>query len=422
MKISNATKAAIAALVIGPLLAGCPAGDAAKTETDKGTPAKTGDVAKTDAKPRPVSTAPGNKAAGDTIIIGLVASENGDQKPWGDDNVKGAQLAVKDFEAAGGIPGKKIQLQIEDSASKPEQGKSAAEKLIAAGALVLDGEVASGITMQMGQAAFEKGVPVVAVGATRTDLTELGSNMFRVCYADDFQGPVMANFAYKDLGLHKVGVMTDKKLPYSTGLSDSFKATFIKLGGEIVDEQFYEAGQKDFKGQLTNLKSKNPEGIFCSGYFTEVGPLAKQARDLGITVPLMGGDGWDSPTIITSGGDGIIGGYFCNHYNDKDSRPQVKTFLDHWAKAYNGSKPGTTMGALGYDAMSVTLDAVKRAKALDSKSIIDSLEDTDKFPAVSGDITLKGMRGTPPKRALVVQVTKDGFVFKKDYTPDQVTK
>ena len=429
MKISNATKAAIAALVFSSLLAGCKGGDTAPTDTSSNgggkTATTTGDTTK---KERPVSPAPGNKA-GDTIIVGLVASQNGDQKPWGDDNVKGAQLALDDFnhDNPQGIQGKKIDLRIGDSGSKPEQGKSAAEKLIADGALALDGEVASGITMQMGEAAFEKGVPVVAVGATRTDLMDKGTNMFRVCYADDFQGAVMANFAYKDLGLHKVAIITDKKLPYSTGLSDNFRATFVKLGGEIVDEEFYEGGQKDFKGQLTNAKAKNPEGMYCSGYFTEVGPLLKQAHDLGINTPFLGGDGWDSPTIITAIGNEIVSSpdfkaYFSNHYNDHDSRPQVKTFLDHWAKKYNGSKPGTTMGALGYDAMSLTLDAIKRAKTLDSKSIIEALENTEKFAAVSGDITLKGMNGTPLKRALVDQVTKDGFTVRKDYAPDQVTR
>jgi branched-chain amino acid transport system substrate-binding protein len=161
---------------------------------------------------RKTTTAPGNKVTGDKIIIGLVASQNGDLKPWGDDSVKGAQLAVDEANAAGGVQGKQIDLHIEDSGSKPEQGKSAAEKLISDGAIGILGEVASGITAQMGQIAFEKGIPDIAIGATKTDLTDIGNNMFRVCYTDAFQGPVMAHFAYDELGCKKVAIMTDRSL------------------------------------------------------------------------------------------------------------------------------------------------------------------------------------------------------------------
>ncbi|MBI3721143.1 MAG: ABC transporter substrate-binding protein [Fimbriimonas ginsengisoli] len=269
-RISLAAQAAIAAMALGLFgITGCTGGgDSGATGTK--TDAKTGEGGKIK---RPPTTAPGNSAKGDTIPIGLVTSLSGDNKPWGDDCKKGAEIAVDDFNAAGGVNGKKIDLKVSDSGSKPEVGKSAAEKRISGGVLGLVGEVASGITMQMGQAAFEKGIPVVAVGATRTDLADIGNNMFRVCYTDDFQGPVMANFAYTELGLRNIAIITDKKLPYSTGLSDSFHATFTKLGGKIIDEQFYETGNKDFKGQLTNVKAKNPDGLFMSGYFTEVGPL-----------------------------------------------------------------------------------------------------------------------------------------------------
>jgi branched-chain amino acid transport system substrate-binding protein len=385
--------------------------------TAAGTASGTGTGSGPSAKPVDIHDPNGYK-------IGVVASLNGDQKPWGEDCRKGAELAVEEFiQTNGPFDDKGINLMVEDDASKPEQGKSASEKLISQGAIALVGEVASGITMQMEQAAEPKNIPVIAVGATRTDLTQGHTNLVRVCYTDAFQGPVMAKFAYEELGLRNVALVTDKKLPYSTGLSDAFRAYFTKLGGKIVDEQFYEQGTTQFQGLLTNLKAKNPDGLFMSGYFPETGPLARQAKEAGLNVKMMGGDGWDSSEILDTGGEAIVGQYFCNHYNNNEARPEVKNFLDKWEKKYGG-KPATTMGALGYDATMLTLDALKRAKSKDAKGLLEALNDTENFPGVSGKITLKGMHGDPPKRALVVQLTSDKAnpqSFAKAYEMDQAT-
>lgn len=365
---------------------------------------------------RKMPAAEGNAASGDTIKIGVVASLNGDLKPWGTDSEKGARLAAEQFNAAGGLNGKQVELVIEDSRSLPEAGKTAAEKLMSEGVLGIVGEIASGITAQIGQAAFEKGVPVVTPGATRVDIADIGANIFRVCYIDDFQGPVMAKFAYEERGKRRIAIMTDVKQPYSKGLSESFKRHFIELGGEIVDEQNYESGQTQFTGQLTNIKAKNPDGLFLSGYFNEVGPIARQAREVGLgpEVELYGGDGWDSSEILTSGGDAIVGGFFCNHYNNLEDRPEVKAFLETWRAKYGGP-PATAMGPLAYDAMALMLDALKRASAPNSKAIIEALENTEDFKGVSGSITLKGKNGNPPKRALVVRLTKNGQEAVKAY-------
>ena len=369
----------------------------------------------------------GTVASGDTIKIGIVAPVTGDNKPWGDDSLAGAQMAVEEFNAAGGLDGKKVELLEGDSASRPEPAKSAAEKLLSDGVIAIVGEVASGNTMQIADAASSKGVPVVAVGATKTDLTDGKTNVFRVCYTDDFQGPVMAKFAYDKLGKRKVAILTDVKLPYSQGLTESFKKKFLELGGQVVAEESYEQGQSQFSGQLTAIKAKNPDVIFCSGYFTEVGPIAQQARAAGIpkSVPMLGGDGWDSDQILTSGGDAIIGSYFCNHYNNKDNRPQVTEFLDKWHKKYEGKDPGTTMAALGYDAMALTLAALKAGGTASADALGKAIENTENYAGVSGDISLKGMHGNPAKRAIVVEVTaKDDKgnwqKYATDYTPDQL--
>jgi branched-chain amino acid transport system substrate-binding protein len=387
------------------------------------------------AKPNDGSTTPGTSssgssgsaASGDKIVIGMVASLNGELRPWGIDCQKGGQLAVDLVNKAGGIDGKMVELKVVDSNSKPEEGKSATAKLGDDNVLAIIGEVASGITMQMKIVAMEKGIPLVAVGATNPDVTKDGNGLVsRVCYTDDLQGPVMAKFAY-DKGLRRIAIMTDKKQPYSTGLSKTFGDHFKKLGGAIVGEESYQSGETQFGGQITKIKGLNPDGIFMSGYFNEVGPMARQIRSQGLKdAVLMGGDGWDSADLISNGGDAIVGGFFCNHYNDQDDRPEVGQFLTDFKAANGGELPGTTMGALGYDATALVLDALKRVssakKELNSKNLAEEIMNTEGFRAVSGDITLKGTTGDPQKRALVVEVRKDGFVFSKAYEPAEVLK
>jgi branched-chain amino acid transport system substrate-binding protein len=368
----------------------------------------------------------GTASTGDEIKIGLVASQNGELRPWGVDCIAGAQMAVDQINASGGIGGKKIDLMIQDSNSKPEEGKSAAAKLASDGVVALVGEVSSGITKQIKTIALEKGSPLVAVGATKPDITADGQGLIsRVCYTDDMQGPVMAVFAYKDKGLRRVAVMTDNKQPYSQGLSETFKKKFTELGGEIVAEEFYQSGENQFGGQITRLKGAKPDGIFMSGYFPEVGPMARQIRDNGIKdAILMGGDGWDSKEIVQSGGDAIVGGFFCNHYSNEDNRPEVAKFLTDFKAANGGNLPGTTMGALGYDAVNLVIDALKRLdsakKEINSKNLAEEIMKTEGFRAVSGDITLKDTNGDPAKRALVVEVTKTDQKFVKGYEPADV--
>jgi branched-chain amino acid transport system substrate-binding protein len=418
-----------AAVLMATVLVGCKSGTDSSTSTTTDTQTSTTGGSAAAGGTRPVPTAEGNKAAGDSIKVGVVASLSGDQKPWGDDSYLGAKLAIDEFNAAGGLNGKKIELLKEDSASKPEPAKSAAEKLISDGVVGILGEVASGHTEQIARSAFDKGIPVISIGSTKTSISDIGTNVFRVCYIDDFQGPVMAQFAYEEEGMRNMAIITDKKAPYSTGLTESFKKKFESLGGKVVSELNYQTGETQFQSILTELKAKAPQGIFLSGYFPEVGPLASQARSQGITAKLFGGDGWDSPTILESGGDAIIGGFLCNHYNNKEDRPEVQEFLTKFKAVNGGKEPGTTMAALGYDAGLVMIEAIKKLdaekKEITSKNLIAAIESTKDLKGVSGLITLEGMKGNPPKRALVVEVRplSEGFqVYKKAYEYADVMK
>ncbi len=403
MKMTRITSLWISA-VFGLMILGCGCGGGSKDgSSNEGTGGGTA------LKGRELPTEPGNSAEGDTIKIGMIASLNGEQQPWGVDSQKGGQLAVDEFNAAGGVNGKKVELIVEDTNSKPEQSKTATEKLVGEDkVLAVVGEVSSGNTLPAAKVCQEVGVPIVAVGATRIDVTQQGGAVFRACFTDDFQGAAMAKFAYEDLKLRNVAMLTDKKLPYSTGLSDVFRKAFESMGGKIVDEEFYESGNIDFKPQLSNIKSKNPDGLFCSGYFTEVGPIARQKEAVGLNVPMFGGDGWDSTQLLSSGGSGIIGGYFANHYHNSEKRPEVQEFVKNFQAKY-GAPPATAMGALAYDATKIVLEALKRVKEYNSKELLTEIANTKGFHGVSGTFDI-GPDGNAQKPILVLQVQKNGFV------------
>lgn len=388
-------------LLAAAFLTGCGSGD---NSTGGGSGGGNGAAAGTT---RTMPTKDGNTADGDVLKIGMIASLNGENQPWGVDSKKGAELAIEEFRAAN--PDMKVELIVEDTNSKPEGGKSAAEKLVGDDrVLAIIGEVASGVTIPAADVCQENGVPIVAVGATRVDITQKGAAVFRACFTDNFQGAAMAKYAYDDLGLRNVAIFTDRKIPYSTGLSDVFTQAFESFGGKIAIEEFYEGGNFDFKAQLTKIKESNPDGLFCSGYFTEVGPIARQREQIGLNVPMFGGDGWDSTKLIDSGGTGITGGHFLNHYHNSEDRPEVKDFVAKF-KAKFGQEPATAMGALGYDAMNVVLTALKASGAKDSKTLIGAIQAVKDMKGVSGNITM-GPDGNAQKPALVLKVEKTGFV------------
>jgi branched-chain amino acid transport system substrate-binding protein len=377
---------------------------------------------KKDSNLRPMPRALGNSAEHtSTIRIGVVLSLTGEITPWGIEALKGIQLAVDEFNNQGGYRGKPVEILVGDSGSKPEQGRSVAAKLIGKGVIGIVGELTSGISAQVAKAGFEKGIPVITVGGTRRDLSDIGANFFRVCFTDDFQGPVMAKFAYEELHLRKMALFVDRKQPYSLGLGKGFRNKFRDLGGKVIDEEYYESGQTQFGAQLTNVKSKMPDGLFIGGYYPEVGPIVRQARNLGLKVPVLGGDGWDNEQILVSGGTAIIGGYYCSHFSMKEKRPEVENFVKKWRTKYNDF-PKTITSALGYDSTKLMLDALRRTQVPNSRNLLLAIENTENFPGVTGKISLKGYRGNPPKRAVILALTANGPVYQKSYEYAEVMK
>jgi len=256
---------------------------------------------------------------------------------------------------------------------------------------------------------------MLSPASTNPKVTQVGDYIFRACFIDPFQGSTMAKFAINSLKLHRFAILTDTKNDYSTGLTEYFRETAKALGGEIVAQESYSEGDIEFKAQLTALKAVAPEAIYIPGYYTECALIARQARELGVTATLLGGDGWDSPKTVEIGGKFVDGVYFTNHYSEEEQRPEVQKFIADYRQTYGGKTPDA-MAVLGYDAMKMMADAIRRAGSTDGKAIRDALAATKDFPGVSGRITIGPDRNA--QKAIVVLKIGDGrFHFVESIAP-----
>jgi branched-chain amino acid transport system substrate-binding protein len=353
-------------------------------------------------------------AGSDTIKIGEYACLTGQTASFGTASHQGAQMAIDDANANGGILGKKIKLITEDDQSKPGEAATAVRKLISRDHVVaLIGEMVSSRSLEAGPIAQQNKVPMVS-SSTNPNVTKIGNYVFRICFIDSFQGTVMAKFALNSLKKTRVAVLTDVRQDYSVGLAQFFKEYFTKNGGTVVAEQSYSSGDQDFKAQLTSIKAANPEAIFVPGYYNEVGLIALQARELGITVPLMGGDGWDSPALTQIGGAAMEGNFFTNHFSTEDQSPIIQDFIREFKKRFNREPDG--MAALGYDAAKVLLDAMTRANSSESAKVRDALAATKDFQGVTGKITIDENRNAN-KSVVVLTIKDNGFHYVETIAP-----
>jgi branched-chain amino acid transport system substrate-binding protein len=362
-------------------------------------------------KAPPAAPAPGAPAAaqggapgpaGDTLLLGEVGSLTGSEATFGISARNGIELALNEANAAGGVKGKKLAVRVYDSQGRPEEAASAVTRLISQDrVLMILGEAASSVSLAMAEKAQVARVPMITPTSTAPEVTAKGDYIFRACFIDPFQGKVMAKFARENLKLTRVAVLQDNKSTYSIGLSDVFVREFKGLGGTIVGHESYSKGDTDFRAQLTALKRGKPEALWVPGYYTDVGLIARQARELGLTVPLLGGDGWDSDKLFELGGSALDGSYFANHYAPENPDPKLQAFLAAYKKAY-GSVPDS-VGALAYDTARLAIHALTEAKDLSGPAIRDALAGVKDFPGVTGKITFDAQRN-PQKEAVVLKV------------------
>lgn len=363
----------------------------------------------------------GNMGSND-IKIGLLNEMTGSNATLGTSSANGAKLAIKEANAKGGVLGKQIQAVIGDNKSEPSESANAMTKLISQDRVAaVTGVFASSNAIAAASVAEGSKVPFLAVGATNPKVTVDEKNgkvkeyTFRVCFIDPFQGTVGANFVLNTLNFKKAAILVDNSSDYSKGLLSFFKEAFSKGGGSIVIEEAYLQKDQDFKAILTKVKAANPEVLYVPGYYEEVGKIVKQARELGITAPIVGGDGWDSPKLAeVAGAEALNNTYFTNHYSVEDTSAASKAFVEAYKKEY-GQMPDA-MAVLGYDAANVLIDAIKRANSAEPGKIREALAQTKDYPAVTGATTLNATHDAV-KSAVIIEMKNGKQMFKATVKP-----
>ena len=345
---------------------------------------------------------------GDKVRIGVFMSTTGSTANFGISSVNGIKMAADEINAAGGINGKQVELLVQDDRSDASEAATIVTKFVTQDQVhAVIGEVASSRSIAAAPIAQNAKIPMLTPSSTNPEVTKKGDFIFRSCFIDPYQGAAIAQFAAKTLGAKSAAIMVDRKNDYSTGLEKVIDETFAKFGGKIVATQSYQEGDQDFNAQLTSLKGANPEVIFVPGYYNDVGLIAKQARDKGIMVPLIGGDGWDSEQLYKIGGTALNGSYFTNHYSPFDTDPKVVKFVKDYKARYNSTPDA--LAATAYDAANIMFDAIKRSKSLSGPDIRDALQATQAFPGVTGTVTFNQQRDAV--KPIVMIEIKDGGTY-----------
>lgn len=357
-----------------------------------------------------------NKGGGDEILIGEFGSLTGSEATFGISSTNGLNLAVDEMNNGPKLLGKKIKLITYDDQGKPSEAQTVVQRLIKNDNVVaVIGEVASSRSKAGAPICQQNKIPMITPASTNPEVTAIGDYIFRVCFIDPFQATVVSKFILNTLKLKKVAVLKDVKNAYSTGLSDFFEKEFKSMGGEIVEVQSFQAGDKDFKAQLTSIKAKNPEAIFIPAYYTDVNLISIQAREIGITVPLIGSDGWESEKLTEGKAkDALEGCYFSTHVSTENPDPAIQNFITKYKAKYN-SMPDA-MSFLAYDAGMILFDAIKRAGTTDPVKVRDELAKTKDYSGVTGKITINDQRNAI-KPAVILEIKGGQFKYKETVAP-----
>ncbi|MBK5462528.1 ABC transporter substrate-binding protein [Peribacillus sp. TH27] len=357
---------------------------------------------------------------GETIKIGVNLELSGGVASYGQSIAEGLELATAEINKEG-IDGKKIKLIKVDNKSEASEATSGAIKLTSQDKVTaIVGAATSTNTIAQVQIAQDNKVPVISPSGTSPEITykddKLNDYIFRTSFIDPFQGTVAANFATSEVKAKSAAIYIDSASDYSKGLAAAFKEQFIANGGKIVAEEAYIAKDTDFRSTLTRLKSAKPDFIFLPGYYEEAGLIVKQARETGLDVPFMGGDGWDSPKLVEiAGAKALNNTFITNHYSSGDPDEKIQNFVSAFKAKYKDKSPDA-FNALGYDTGYYLADAIKRAGSTDSEKIKDALEKTKDLELVTGTFTLDE-KHNPIKSATILEFKDGKQVFNTKINP-----
>lgn len=358
------------------------------------------------------SASPGGNGNGetDTIRLGVNYELTGDVATYGQASVAGIKMAIDEINEAGGIDGKQIELVEYDNKSDAAEATTLATRLMSQdGVLACMGPATSGNFKATIPVGADNQIPVVSGSATADDVTVDASGLneyaFRICFNDSFQGNIMAKFAAENLSATNAVIIQDNSSDYATGLAAAFEEEYASLGGTVVATEGFTAGDTDFNSILTRLRGQDFDVIYLPGYYSEAGLIIRQARDLGIDAPVLGADGFDSPTLLElAGADALNEVYFTNHYSPIDEDPAVIEFIDAFEEA-NGEQPNA-FHALGYDLGKFVADAVGRASELSGEAVRDAMAETTGFSGVTGTFDIDENHN--PVKEIVVIGLSDG--------------
>lgn len=354
-------------------------------------------------------------AASEPIKIGANYEVTGAVATFGTGCVNATKLYFDSINKKGGILGRQLELVVADNKSDASESASAAKKLISQDKVVaVLGAVTSKNCLSAAPICQEAKIPMITPTGTNPAVTQQGDFIFRACFIDDFQGTVMANFALKTLKVKTAAIFVDNANDYSKGLAKFFKENFVKGGGQIVAEEAFLQNDTDFRTQLTKIKMKNPAFLYVPAYYQEDGLITKQARELGMNMPIGGGDGWDSSDLVKIAGEQPLNKvYFSNHYSSESKDPLSVSFVKAYTAAY-GAAPDA-LAALGYDAAIAMVTAIKTAKSTDGQKVRDTLAKL-KFKGVSGTISFDANRN-PIKSAVVIELKNGAQKYNSTVNP-----
>jgi branched-chain amino acid transport system substrate-binding protein len=354
--------------------------------------------------------------AAEPIKLGHYGSLTGKDGAFGAATRKGVLLAIEEINAKGGVLGRPLQYLVEDTQSKAGEAVTAVKKLISRDKVVaVIGANSSATSLEAAPICQNYKIPMMAISSTNPKVTEIGDYIFRICFIDPFQGAVLAKFAATSLHAKHIALLTSVSSPYSVGLSDVLRHDFVARGGEIVAEQKYSEGDKDFRAQLTALRSTKPDVVAVTGFYAEAALICKQARELGITVPFIGGDGWEAPQLIELGGKAVEGTYYSTYFSAENDAPEVRSFVDRYKARWDHEVP-EAVAALGYDAVYLIAAAMTKAGTTDNVALRAAIASTKDFPGVTGRTTIDAKRNSA-KAAVMLTVKNGRTQFFESVTP-----
>lgn len=349
------------------------------------------------------------------IKIGAVTCLTGELSTFGVSSKQGADLAVGEINSAGGVLGQPIDLIVEDNGSKAGETATIFRKFVSQDKVAaILGDLTSSATMEGAPIAQDAKIPMLTPSATNVAITKVGNYIFRSCFVDPFTGRIMAKFALDQLKAKQAIVITDVKQDYSIGLTEAIRQYFVANGARILTELSYSSGDTNFRTQLTEVRMAHPDVIFLPGYYTEAALILRQAKQLGIDCPFVGGEGWDSPALIQIAGKSADGNYYTDHFSANDPSPIVQKFVQEYRAKY-GSIPDA-LAALWYDGARLMAQALQRARSADPEKIRDALAGTRDFEGVTGRISIDENRNAA-KPGVILKIENGALKMVQQVSP-----